>query len=225
MGRRSVGNKGDVMPRGNLGYADSPSSSTQFALLADTSRVVGTNPDGSTPLAVSPAKEEFFYYPGQSAVASGMVLSGTRTGAATVTSSGSATVVWGTETIFAPVGRGKIDGKSTGGVIDGQVTIGLTATASTLSCTNVSFRMRNNPTAATADASAWVTALAYTTGIACTTAEVFNTFTINNLQTSASINAVPFGVAIGVLSQFASTNIIGRVMENSYIHGFIELAT
>lgn len=227
MTRRAVGSKGDVMPRGNLMYGDNPSSSTQYSLLADTARVQGTNPDGSTPAIVS-VKEELIYYPGRSAVSGGMVLSGTRTGAGTITSSGSAAIVYSVEDIFNPISRGKIDGVATGGDITGQITVGLATSASTADCTAVNFQIRNNPTASTAASTAtyaWVAALAYTTAIACTTAEIYKTFDIPHLKTSASINAIPFGSRFGVLSQFASTNIIGRVMESSYIQMFVEPST
>jgi len=156
------------------------------------------------------------------------VLSGTRSGAGTVTSSGSVNIVYGTETIFAPLGRGKVEGLSTGGILNGQITVGLKTSASTADATAVYFQMRNNPTASTGASTAtypFATPLAYTTAIACTTAEIFKTFDIPNLQTSASINAVPFGVQFGVRSSLASTNIIGRVMESSYVNGFIEIAT
>ncbi len=218
MGRRSTGSRGDVMPKGNLIYADHPSASTQFALLADTARAQGSGTDGSAPGIVS-FEEEFIYYPGAVSIDSGMVLAGTRSSAGTVTTTGSAAVTWGGETIFAPIGRGKIDGIATGGILTGQITVGLKTNASTADAASISIRIRNNSTASTGDAAAWATALAYTAAIACTTAEIFRTFEFPHLLTSASINAVPFGIALGVRSNLAATNIIGRVMEASYIQG------
>src|SRR3990167_4810167 len=215
MGRRIVGSRGDVMPRGNLMYLDDPTSATQYPFLADTARVKGTGTDGSAP-AVVVSKEEVIFYPGASAIANGMVASGSRAGAGTITTGGTAdSTYWGPESIFAPLVRGKIDGVSTGGILSGQLTIGIKTGASTAD-TKVTARIRNNSSAATADAGAWVTCLALSgTAIGCTTAEIYRTYDMPRLQTTGTINSVPFGVAIGVQSSLAGTTIIGRIMESS----------
>lgn len=212
-----MGNENHVMPQGNEIYG-SDSGANRFPLLCDSARVAGTAPKRAAPAIVS-GKEELLFYPGSSGLASGMVATGTRTGSATTTSSGSAAVTWGSEFIFAPATYGKIDGVSTGGILSGQITVGLKTSASTADCKEVAIRMRNNPTASTGDSSSWVTVLSYTATIACTTAEAFTTFDMPYLRTSASMNAVPYGLALGVQSNLASTNIIGRIMsETTYIH-------
>ncbi len=229
MARRSVGSKGDVMPKGNLIYADNPSASTQFALLSDTARVQGTSPDGAAPAIVS-TKEGFIFYPGASALSStstitGMVLSGVRQGSATITSANAASTYWSSNITFAPIGRGKIDGLSTGGVITGQITVGLTAAAAATCDAKVTARMRNNAGSTYTTClflSATVIAVGATAGV-----EIYKTYDINHLLTDANFNAVPFDFAIGVQSDKAAAScaVIGRVMESSYIMGEFEPGT
>ena len=256
MARRSVGSRGDVMVRGNLVYVDSPANSTQYALLADTARISGTGTDGSAPAAVSildngsstlyaaladtarvigasaPAiistKEELIFYPGASAITDGMVLSGSRTSAGTITTGATANqTYWGPESICAPLVRGKIDGVSTGGILSGQITMGLKTGAGTADA-KVTARIRNNSSASSADAGAWVTCLTLSAAtIACTTAEIFKTYDMPRLKTTGTINSVPYGVAIGVQwsAGTAAASIIGRIMESSYIQGWVEPGT
>lgn len=226
MGRRGVGSRGDVMPRGNLAYVDDPASSTQYPWLADTARVKGTGTDGSAP-GVVVSKEEFIFYPGASAITDGMVASGSRTGAGTVTTAGTAnSTYWGPESIFAPLVRGKVDGVSTGGVLSGQLTIGMKVNAAT-AVIKVTARIRNNSSASSADAGAWVTCLTLSgTAIACTTAEIYRTYDMPRLQTTGTINSIPFGVAVGAQSEYtAGTAAIVRIMESSYIQGWVEPTT
>lgn len=162
-------------------------------------------------------REPFICRPAAAALANGMVASGTRSGGTTVTA-GSAAVEWGTEYVYEPLRAGKIDGISSGGVVNGQITVGLASVAAT-SDAKVTARIRNKD-------GTWTTVLALTGTIACTTAEIYRTYDIPYLKTTANFNAIPFGIAIGVQSNLAAaTGSVARMMESSFIEGEFEPGT
>ena len=163
-------------------------------------------------------REPFIFRPGGTALASGMVASGTRSGAATIAAAGTANqTYWGTEVVYEPARAGKIDGLSTGGVVSGQLTVGVSTTAATATA-KLTARIRNK-------GGTWTTALALTGTMSCTTAEIYRTYDIPYLYTTANFNAVPFGVAIGVESNEAGTATQARIMESSYIQAEFEPGT
>ncbi len=162
-------------------------------------------------------REPFLFRPGSAALASGAVASGTRSGGATVTSVGASTTTWGTEVVYQPKRAGKIDGLSSGGIVSGQLTIGIVSSAATPNGKLIA-RIRNK-------SGTWTTFLALTAAIALTTTEIFKTYDIPYLLSTANFNAVPFGVAIGVESDSASNTAIARMMESSFIQGEFEPGT
>jgi len=160
-------------------------------------------------------REPFIFRPGQAAaLLNSMVASGTRSGGATVTSAGANTTAWGTEVVYEPLRVGKIDGKTTGGVISGQITIGIKSSAVTPNG-KLTIRIRNKD-------GTWTTILALTSGFALSGTEIFKTYDIPYLPTTADFNAVPFGIAIGVQSDSAANHAIARMMESSYIQAEFE---
>ena len=167
-------------------------------------------------------REAFEFRPGQSALGSGAVAAGSRTSSGTITTGGTAdSTYWGTDVVYQPARAGLIDGKSTNGIIWGQVTVGLKTGAATADA-KVTARIKNGTTTSSGTAA---TFLGLTAAIACTTAEIFRTYDLNYLQTDANFNAIPFSMAIGVQSNLAATTIIGRIMESSGIYGEFEAGT
>ncbi len=166
-------------------------------------------------------REPFIFRPGASALGSGAVSTGTRTGAGTVTTvASSATTVWGSWTNYQPLRRGQIDGASSGGIISGQITIGIKTGAATADA-KVTAQIAN-----TANTGSPTTFLALSgTAIGCTTAEIYRSYDLPYLITDTAFNAVPFSVRLGVQSNLSGTTIIGRIMESSYIMGEFEPGT
>jgi len=164
-----------------------------------------------------PQREPFTFYPGVAALASGMVASGSRSGGATVTSVGANTTTWGTEVVYEPKRAGKIDGKTTGGEVHGQICIGIVASALTPNG-KLTARIRNK-------SGTWVVCLALTGAIALSTTEQFPVYNIPHLLTTANFNAVPFGFQIGVESDSADNTAIARIMESSVIQAEFEPGT
>ena len=162
-------------------------------------------------------REPFIFRPGSAALAGGMVASGSRSGGATVTSAAANTTAWGTEVVYEPFRAGKIDGISTGGIVSGQLTIGIKASAATPNG-KLTARIRNK-------GGTWTTILTLTGAIALTTTEIFKTYDIPYLLTTANFNQVPFGIAIGVESDSASNNAVARIMESSYLQAEFEPGT
>lgn len=165
-----------------------------------------------------PQREPFIFRPGRAALASGMVASGSRSGGATVTSVGADTTTWGTEVVYEPRRAGLIDGVATGGVISGQITIGIKSSAGTPNG-KLTARIRDKGGATL------VTCLALTDAFALSTTEIFKTYDIPYLLTVAGFTGVPFGFAIGVQSNSADNTAIARIMESSFIMGEFEPGT
>lgn len=164
-------------------------------------------------------REPFLFRPGQSALANGAVAAGSRTSSGTITTGGTAdSTYWGDWKTYAPLRAGQIDGLATGGIIDGQITIGHKSAAGTVNV-KVTARIAN-----TANTSAPTTVLALSAATAVTTAETFSTFDLNYLQTDAVFNAVPFSIAIGIQTAVAASAGIARVMESSFLQGEFEPA-
>ena len=214
-----------VMRQGNVLYVYDPVGKHSYAIAGNTAGIAGIGVASSSGVVYAlkgdasglAGRTHLIFYPGRSAMSGGAVASGTRTGAGTITTGGTAdSTYWGPESIFAPLEVGKIDGISSGGIITGQITVGLDMASGTV-LGKVTARIRNNPTAATADTTAWDTLLTLSGTISCSTAEAYNAYDIPHLQTSASCNAVPFGIAIGVQTAVAASAVIGRIMESSYI--------
>jgi len=191
------------------------SGNQQIELLAGTASIGN--------IGELPQREPFIFRPGSSALASssattGMVLSGVRSGGATVASTSADTTVWGTEVVYEPARDGKIDGLTTGGIISGQLTIGTIAAAATCLAKHTA-RIRNKSGTTTT-----CLFLSGTVAVGATT-EVYTTYDIPYLQTTATFNAIPFGIAIGVQSNEAGTAAVARIMESSYIMGEFEPGT
>ncbi len=163
------------------------------------------------------SKEAFVFRPGSAALLNGMVAAGTRSGGATVTSGDANVTVWSTEVVYQPYRQGKVDGKATLGVIWGQLTIGIKSSAATPNA-KVTARIRNKDGTVTV-------ILALTGAFALSTTEIYKTYEIPYLQTTADFNRVPFGLQIGVQSDSASNNAIARIMESSWIAGEMEPGT
>ncbi|KKM75342.1 hypothetical protein LCGC14_1391200 [marine sediment metagenome] len=165
-------------------------------------------------------REPFIFRPGATAMAGGFVAAGTRSGSAPKTS---ATVVNTTEytqwEAYTPRRAGKIDGKATGGVLQGQLTIGVKCSAGT-GTAKLTAEIAN-----TANTSTAATALTLTGTITITTAEIFQTYDMPYLKTGSTINAVPFSVRAGAQHQQGSSSIVFRIMESSYIQGEFEPGT
>ena len=157
------------------------------------------------------AHQAFIFRPAAAALADGMVASGTRSGGAIVASTTNNTTVWGTEVVYEPMRSGKIDGIAASGVVSGQITIGMVTAAGTCVGKNT-MRIRNK-------AGTLTTCLQLTGTVSCTTAEIFVTYDIPHLYTTANFNAIPFGIAIGNQTNQAGTVLSTRMMESSYIMG------
>jgi len=165
-------------------------------------------------------REPFEFRPGQTTLVDGAVATGTRTGSPTITTAATAnSTYWGAWIQYAPARVGKIDGLATGGIVEGQLTIGHKSAAGTVNV-KVSARIAN--TANTASPDILVTLTAAT---AVTTAETYSTFDINYLKTDAVFNAVPFSLAVGIQTAVAASAGIARFMESSAIRGEFEPGT
>ncbi len=174
---------------------------------------------GDVDVTTLPQREPFIFRVGRSALASGAVASGTRSGGPTVSSTAADTTEWGTEVVYEPYRAGKIDGLTTDGVISGQLTMGIVTASGSAQC-KLTARMRNKA------GSAQVVFLALTGAFAATTAEIFKTYDIPHLLTTTDFNAVPFGVTIGVRSAGAAASAgVARIMESSYVQGEFEPGT
>lgn len=125
--------------------------------------------------------------------------------------------VWGTEVVYEPRRAGKVDGLTTGGVIWGQLTIGIVASGATPNG-KLTARIRNK-------SGTWTTVLTLTGAIVLGVTEIFKTYDIPYLLTTTNFNAVPFGIAIGVESDSGTNTATARIMESSYISGEIEPGT
>jgi len=175
---------------------------------------------GSSITQVMAQREPFIFRPGQTALANGGVVAGSRTSSGTITTAASADVTcWGSWIQYAPVRAGKIDGLSTGGIISGQITIGHKSAAGTVNG-KVTVRIAN-----TANTAAPTTVVALSAATSLTTAETFSTYDLNYLQTDSAFNAVPFSLALGVQTAVAASAAIGRIMESSYLQGEFEPGT
>src|SRR3990167_8242651 len=203
----SGGNKDQVLNTGRLAYGkDENGKFYPIAIIANTAEQYGE---------VRVAQyEPFLFRPGNAALASGMVEAGTRSSAATVTSGTVANSTYpGSWITFAPFRSGKIDGLSSGGIVDGQITVGVKCGAGT-GTAKLTLDIAN-----TANTSAPTTMLPLTGTITCTTAEIFKTYDMPYLACDTVMNSVPFSVRLGVQTQQGGSTIIGRIMESSYIEG------
>ena len=156
----------------------------------------------------------FIARPGKAALANGAVASGIRSGSAnTAVSVDANTTYWqGTPTSFSHgFHEGKIDAKESGGVVDGQITIGIVASALTPNG-KLTLRIRNT-------GGIWTTILALTAAIALSTTELYKTYDLPYLLTTPDFNAVPFEVSVGVQSDSATNTATARIMESSWISG------
>lgn len=162
-------------------------------------------------------REPFIFRVGNTALASGMVASGDRSGGPTVANTSANVTVWGTEVVYEPFSSGKIDGVATGGIVSGQITIGVLCSVANTVAAKLTARIRNKDGTQTT-----MLALTGSFNVGGTT-EVFKTYDIPHLLTTANFNAVPFGMSIGVQgNQVAATAAVARVMESSYIQGEFE---
>lgn len=160
-------------------------------------------------------RETFEFHPGASALANGAVASGTRSGSATITNVNANETYWQAVPIaFVPARSGKIDGVTTGGVVSGQITIGIKSSAATPNG-KLTARIRNKD-------GTWTTFLALTGAIALSMTEAYYTYDIPYLLTTAEFNEVPFEIEIGIQSDSAVNLAIARIMESSYIQGEFE---
>lgn len=160
-------------------------------------------------------REPFIFRPGSTALASGMVLSGTRSGGPTVATTAQNTTIYGTEVVYEPYRGGKIDGVAASGIVSGQITIGTIASAATVAA-KLTARIRNKD-----GTNVDILALTGTFNVGATN-EVFKTYDIPHLLTTVDFNQVPFGFQIGVRCDKASTVATSRIMESSYIQGEFE---
>ena len=162
-------------------------------------------------------REPFIFRVGSTALASGMVESGSRSGGPTVANTSANVTVWGTEVVYEPFSSGKIDGIAASGIVSGQITVGVICNVANTVATKLTARIRNKDGTLTT-----VLALTGSFNVGGTT-EVFKTYDIPYLLTTTNFNAVPFGFAIGVQgNQVAATSAIARIMESSYIQGEYE---
>lgn len=213
----------DAMPRGNVGYAYDPDGKHSYPVIGSTAGQT----DAIRPIIAQ--REYFIFYPGAGVLAStstvdGMVLSGVRSGAGTVTTAGSVTTAWTPAATYSPLRAGKIDGVSTGGIVSGQITVGLKTPSGTQAANaGVTARIYNVGAAAGSVTCLFLSA----TVLACTSAEIYSTYDIPKLQTTAAFNAIPFTFQVGVQSSkaAASAAIVARIMESSYIDGYFEPGT
>ena len=165
-------------------------------------------------------REPFIFRPGSTALADGMVASGTRSASGTITTGTVAnSTYWGSWVPYSPLRGGRIDGLSSGGIFDGQITIGTKLSAGT-GTVKLTARIAN-----TANTGSPTTMLTLTGTITCTTAETFQTYDIPYLACNTVFNSVPFSFAIGGDMQQASSSAVFRIMESSYIQGEMEPGT
>jgi len=201
--------KNRVLNTGRAAYGGNGTDFLPIKVLADTAGISGRT--------VISQREPFIFRPGAAALADGMVPSGTRSSAATTTSGTVAnSTYWGSWLAYQPLRSGRIDGKASGGVIEGQLTIGVKTAAGT-GTTKLTARIAN-----TANTSAPTTMLTLTGTITVTTAEIFQTYDIPYLACNTVMNSVPFSIAIGGQTQQGGTAVIFRCMESSYIQGEME---
>lgn len=208
-----VGKKNVTLIPGRVAYGkDENGDVYPLSVIANTALQ-----SGDTRLA---QREPFIFRPGGTAMAGGMVAAGTRSGSAPKTS---ATIVNTTEYTqwenYTPQRAGKIDGKDSGGILQGQVTIGAKCSAGT-GTAKLTVEMAN-----TANTSTAATVLTLTGTITITTAETFHTYDMPYLKTGSTINAVPFSVRAGAQHQQGSSSIVFRIMESSYVQGEMEPGT
>ena len=197
-----------VMPQGNLIYIKAANGNF-YPAIGNTAgyQLIGQ-------------REYFEFRPGQTALSGGAVVSGTRTGALTTTSGTVASsTYWGSWINYSPLRTGYIDGKTSGGIIEGQLTVGLAVGAGT---------GKIAPTAQianTANTAAPTTFLALATTVTCTTAEAYATYDINYLACDTVFNSVPFSVRMGVQHSQGGSTAIFRIMESSAVRGYYEAAS
>ncbi len=185
---------------------------------ANAVKVLAVGGDGAETSTVLQQREPFIFRPAATALASGMVASGTRSGGPALTGAGTADQTeYSSYVTYEPYRGGKIDGIAASGVISGQLTFGYKVLASTAAI-KLTVDIRNK--AGTA-----VTMLALTSTLAATTAEAFATYDIPHLLTVTNFNAVPFDVRHGNQSNLAGTAAVTRIMESSYIMGEFEPGT
>ncbi len=185
---------------------------------ANAVKVLAVGGDGAETSTVLQQREPFIFRPAATALASGMVASGTRSSGAALTGAGTADQTeYESYVTYEPYRGGKIDGIAASGVISGQLTFGYKVAASTADI-KLTVDIRNK--AGTA-----VTMLALTGALAATTAEVFATYDIPHLLTVTNFNAIPFEIRHGNQSSLAGTAAITRIMESSYIQGEFEPGT
>ena len=172
-------------------------------------------------------REPFIFRPGAQALSStstitGMVLSGVRTSGASTVTANSATTYWSPTVTYNPLRGGKIDGLAASGIVSGQITMGLLVTTAATADAKLTARIRNN-------GGTWTTCLFLSATVIAVggTTEVFKTYDIPYLYTTADFNAVPLDFAIGVQSDKAAASAIitARIMESSYIQGEFEPGT
>jgi len=206
-----AGQKNVVLGTGRILYGGNGTDFLPIKVIADTA--------GTSGRPVISQREPFIFRPGNTALASGMVAAGTRSGAATIQTGGTAdSTYWGTWQTYQPLRSGRIDGKASGGIIEGQITIGHKSAAGTVNA-KVTLRIAN-----TANTSAPTTLLAVSATISVTTAETYTTYDIPYLACDTVMNSVPFSVALGIQTAVAASATIGRIMESSYIQGEFEPA-
>lgn len=179
---------------------------------ANAIKILPVDAAGSTTIQ---QREPFIFRPAATALASGVVASGTRSGGSSLTGAGTANQTeWSSYVTYEPLRSGKIDGIAASGVISGQMTFGVKTAAGTAEV-KLTADIRNK--AGTA-----VTFLALTGAFSATTAEIFKTYDIPHLLTVANMNAVPFEIRHGNQSGEAATAAVTRIMESSYIQGEFE---
>jgi len=202
------GNADQVLPTGRLAYGSDGTHEYPIKVGSDKRQIVAQ-------------REPFIFRPGATTLTNGMVAAGTRSaGVATTSGTVASSTYWSAWTQYAPLRTGKIDGLATGGIVDGQLTIGALCGAGT---GKISLTARIANTANTA-APTTMLALATTVTIAGTV-EVYTTYDIPYLKTDAVFNAVPFSIAIGAQHSQGGSTVIFRIMESSYLQGEIEPST
>lgn len=208
--------RGQVGKTENLGKIIYVGDGTSFyPVLADTAGLGGTN---ARPIISQ--REPFLFRIGSTALASGMVASGTRSSAATITSGTATGTTYYTGWLsYSPLRSGKIDGLTSGGIIDGQITVGAVTGAGTGTC-KLLVDIAN-----TANTGSPTTMLALTGTITITNTEAFFTYDIPYLACDTVMNSVPFSVRMGIQTSQAASTVVGRIMENSYIQGEFEPGT
>ncbi len=209
------------IPRGN---PDQVLSHGSFAYALDPSNIGRPLKADSTGYLVISEPVYFEFRPGQQNLAgiagtitTGAVLTGVRTGSGTITSGTVAnSTYWGTDVVFNDKWTGKVDGLSSGGILEGQLTIGAIASAAT---TAAKFTARiKSGTSTTAGATIFLGLSGTAISLGATT-EIYTTYDLNYLKTDTVMNSVPFAMAIGVESSLAGTFTVGRIMESTTIRG------